>query len=98
MIEAEQKMRGLFNFVSRYLTAAGKCFQRTRYPAVLYSRPIFKNSHRIPLRKFDICAEISIYVRRSRKGCSRSRYSISSDFRVKQRDRSNISDCRAVPG
>ena len=81
-------MRGLLSVVSRYHTAAGKCFQRTRYPAVCYSRPIFKNSHRIPLGKFDICVEISISMRRSRKSRSRTRYSISSDFREKQRDRS----------
>ena len=42
----------------------------------------------IPLRKFDICGQISIYVRRSRKSRSRTRYSISSDFREKQIDRS----------
>ena len=52
----------------------------------------------IPLRKFDICVQISIYVRRSRKSRSRTRYSISSVLREKQRDRSNISDYRAVPG
>jgi len=53
----------------------------------------------IPLRKFDICVQISIYVRRSGKSRSRTRYSISSaDFREKQRDRNIISDRRAVPG
>ena len=36
-------------------------------------------------------------MRRSRKSRSRTRYSISSDFREKQRDRSNIYILRTVP-
>ena len=66
-------MRELLNAVSRYLICnpAGKCFQR-----ILIK--VFKETL-IIVQKFR-------FLCRSRKSRSRTRYSIRSDFREKQRD------------
>ena len=66
-------MRELLNAVSRYLmcSPAGKCFQR-----ILMK--LFKENL-IIVQKFR-------FLCRSRKSRSRTRYSISSDFREKRRD------------
>ena len=66
-------MRELLNAVSRYFicSLAGKCFQR-----ILIK---FFKENSIIVQKFR-------YLCRSRKSRSRIRYSISSDFREKQRD------------
>ena len=71
-IDAERKMKELLNAVSRYLiwSAAGECFQR-----ILIR--FFKENLIIVQKFWFLC--------RSRKSCSRTRYSISSDFREKQR-------------
>ena len=77
-INAEQTMRGHFNAVS------ANVFKELDHPAVWYSRPIFKNSHRILLRKCDIYWKFRFLCRR-RKSRSHTKYSISSGFREKQR-------------
>ena len=70
-------MRELLNAVSRYLmcSPAGKCFQR-----ILIK---FFKENLIIVQKFR-------FLCRSRKSRSRTRYSIRSDFREKQRDLRNL--------